>query len=395
MAWPDAGASNSTAAGATAKPLAGLKVVELARILAGPWVGQTLADLGADVIKIESPDGDDTRGWGPPWIGNDDERTAAYFHCCNRGKRSVIADLKQQDERDHVVELASHADVFIENFRVGGLAKYGLDAASLRSQNSRLVYCSITGFGQDGPYANRAGYDFMIQGMAGIMSLTGEPDGEPQKTGVAFADIFSALYATNAIQAALAERERTGVGAHVDMALFDCMSGVLANQAMNYLATGTVPTRLGNRHPNIAPYRSVAVSDGHAILAVGNDGQFARLVDVLGVPELASDERFTSNALRVENSAELDALIEPRLLAWQRDELLDALEKAVVPAGPINTVADVFADEQFTHRRMRVNNDGVAGIRTPIVIDGKPSVADSGSPSLGQHGRVGDLFSTD
>ncbi len=395
MNWPAADKAGDAPAEPRAKPLAGLKVVELARILAGPWVGQILADLGADVIKIESPPGDDTRGWGPPWIGDSDEHTAAYFHSCNRGKRSVVADLKQDDDRKRVIKLASHADVFVENFRVGGLEKYGLDAKALRRLNSGLVYCSITGFGQDGPYAQRAGYDFMIQGMAGIMSLTGEPDGEPQKMGVAFADIFTALYATNAIQAALAERERTGAGAHVDMALFDCMSGVLANQAMNYLATGTVPNRLGNRHPNIAPYRSIVLRDGHAILAVGNDGQFARLVKVLGVPELATDARFTSNALRVENSHDLDALIDPVLLTWERDELLAALDEAVVPAGPINTLAHLFDDKQFKHRQMRIENEGVAGIRTPIVINGQPTVAESGSPSLGEHGRIGDLFGAD
>lgn len=391
MTWPTTAATDHDKTDA-ARPLAGLRVVELARILAGPWAGQTLADLGADVIKVESPEGDDTRGWGPPWVDETESRSAAYFHSCNRGKRSVIADLKRDDEREAVIALAKEADVFIENFRVGGLARYGLDAESLRALNPRLVYCSITGFGQDGPYANRAGYDFMIQGMSGIMSLTGEPDGEPQKMGVAFADIFSGLYSTIAIQAALAERERTGSGAHVDMALFDSMTGVLANQAMNYLASGNVPTRLGNRHPNIAPYRAVAVSDGHLILTVGNDGQFARLAQVLGAPELASDERFSSNTLRVENTKALDTVIEPLLATWTRDGLLAALEEAVVPAGPINTLGDVFDDPQFQHRGMRIKNERVDGLRSPMRINGKPAVADEGAPAHGQHGRISELI---
>lgn len=391
MGWPDAPEDEDSS---HARPLAGLRVVELARILAGPWVGQTLADLGADVIKIESPSGDDTRGWGPPWIGADGERSAAYFHGCNRGKRSVIADLTDAKERDAVVKLACDADVFIENFKVGGLVKFGLDHASLRAVNPRLVYCSITGFGQDGPYAGRAGYDFMIQGMSGIMSLTGEPDGEPQKMGVAFADIFTALYSTIAIQSALAERQRTGTGAYVDMALFDCMSGVLANQAMNYLATGTAPSRLGNRHPNIAPYRAIAVADGHAILAVGNDAQFARLADVLGQPSLAQDTRFASNALRVENSEALDAMIDPLLGTWPRDQLLAALESAQIPAGPINTVEDLFADPQFLYRQLQIEQDGVPGMRSPMRINGKNTQASTPSPPLGASGRITDLLSS-
>ena len=372
-------------------PLAGMRVIELAHIMAGPTCGLMLADMGADVIKVEGPEGDDTRTWGPPWVDEPGGRSAAYFHGCNRGKRSVIADLKREDERKAVVALASDADVLIENFRVGGLARYGLDVASLHVLNPRLVYCSVTGFGQTGPYAQRAGYDVMIQGMSGIMSLTGEPDGEPQKMGVAFADIFTGLYSTIAIQSALAERERTGKGAHIDMALLDCMTGVLANQAMNYMVSGNVPTRLGNRHPNIAPYRPVAVKDGHVILAVGNDGQFARLLDVLGIAELASDERFANNASRVANTDALDALIDPLLATWTRQDLLAALETAVVPAGPINTVADVFDDPQFQHRGMHIENSGVGGLRSPMRIDNKPTVALTGSPALGQHGRIGDL----
>ena len=265
------------------KPLEGVRVVELARILAGPWIGQTLADLGAEVIKVESPEGDDTRTWGPPYIETEGERAAAYYHACNRGKRSVVADFTTPEGQKLVRRLAETSDVLIENFKVGGLAKYGLDYAALNAVNPRLIYCSVTGFGQTGPYAQRAGYDFMIQGMAGIMDLTGDPQGEPQKMGVAFADIFTGVYGVVAIQAALLQRARTGLGQHIDMALLDCMSGVLANQAMNYLASGVAPTRLGNSHPNIAPYQTFAVADGHIIIAVGNDQQFLRLCGVLGL----------------------------------------------------------------------------------------------------------------
>ncbi|MBB3999246.1 crotonobetainyl-CoA:carnitine CoA-transferase CaiB-like acyl-CoA transferase [Aureimonas pseudogalii] len=325
-------------------PLRGLRVVELARILAGPWMGQTLADLGADVIKVESPAGDDTRTWGPPFVERGDERSAAYFHACNRGKRSITADFASQDGRDLVRRLAATADVLIENFKVGGLQRYGLDYESLKAANPRLVYCSVTGFGQDGPAAHRAGYDFMIQGMSGIMDLTGDPDREPQKIGVAFADIFTGLYGVVAIQAALWQRETTGVGQHVDMALFDCMTGVLANQAMNYLVSGTAPRRLGNAHPNIAPYQTLPVTDGHVIVACGNDGQFARLTAILGLAELATDPAFATNAARVANREALTARLQERTSAWCRDDLLSALEAAGVPGGPINSVADVFAD---------------------------------------------------
>ena len=270
-----------TADMASGSPLAGIKVLELARILAGPWCGQTLADLGADVIKVESPEGDDTRKWGPPWIEREGEKAAAYYHAANRGKRSVTADFTTDEGRALVLGLAREADVLIENFKVGGLKKYGLDYESLKAVNPKLIYCSITGFGQDGPYAARAGYDFMIQGMSGIMDLTGDPSGEPQKIGVAFADIFTGVYSVVAIQAALIARARTGEGQHIDMALLDCMTGVLANQAMNYLASGNVPKRLGNAHPNISPYQTFAVADGHLIVACGNDGQFVRLAEIL------------------------------------------------------------------------------------------------------------------
>jgi crotonobetainyl-CoA:carnitine CoA-transferase CaiB-like acyl-CoA transferase len=366
-------------------PLMGIKVLELARILAGPWCGQTLADLGADVIKVESPEGDDTRKWGPPWIERDGEKAAAYYHACNRGKRSVTADFTQDEGRALVLDLAREADVLIENFKVGGLKKYSLDYESLKAVNPRLIYCSITGFGQDGPYAARAGYDFMIQGMSGIMDLTGDPAGEPQKIGVAFADIFTGVYSVVAIQAALIAREKTGHGQHIDMALLDCMTGVLANQAMNFLASGNVPKRLGNAHPNISPYQTFAVADGHLIVACGNDSQFSRLAEILGVGEMASDERFKTNAARVANRHQLNDKMESKTKLWQRDDLLAALEKAGVPAGPINSVADVFEDPQFIHRGMKISPDGVPGMRTPIMFSNTPLSLDRPSPKLGDH----------
>lgn len=302
-------------------PLSGLKVIELARILAGPWIGQTLADLGADVIKVESPQGDDTRTWGPPFIDDGVEKAAAYFHACNRGKRSVTADFTRAEDIKTLRDLIASADVVIENFKVGGLAKYGLDYDSLKELNPKLVYCSVTGFGQDGPYAQRAGYDFMIQGMSGIMDLTGEPDGAPQKIGVAFADIFTGLYGVIAIQAALAQRLQTGRGQFIDMALFDCMSAVLANQAMNYAASGIVPKRMGNNHPNIAPYQTFAVADGHIIIACGNDGQFVRLCGVLGLSELAVTPEFSTNAARVAHRDQLTTVMEDKTRQFERDDL--------------------------------------------------------------------------
>ena len=365
-------------------PLKGLKVVELARILAGPWTGQTLADLGADVVKVESPEGDDTRRWGPPFIDDAGELSAAYFHACNRGKRSVVADFGTEEGRGVVRGLAAEADVLIENFKVGGLAKYGLDYDSLRSINPRLIYCSITGFGQTGPYAWRAGYDFMIQGMSGIMDLTGDPAGEPQKIGVAFADIFTALYSVVAIEAALLQRERTGLGQQVDMALFDCMTGVLANQALNFLASGTIPRRMGNAHPNIAPYQTFPVADGHVIAAVGNDAQFGRFCAVLGL-DLAGRADFATNAQRVHNREALTAVVVAATRAWTRDPLLAALAEAGVPAGPINSVADVFADPQFQARGMRIDNDGIPGVRTPIRMSGADLAHERRAPRLGEH----------
>jgi crotonobetainyl-CoA:carnitine CoA-transferase CaiB-like acyl-CoA transferase len=359
------------------KPLAGLKVIELARILAGPWAGQLLADLGAEVIKIERPGaGDDTRAWGPPFAA---DGSAAYFHGCNRGKSAIAVDLEREEGQARVRALARDADVLIENFKVGGLAGYGLDNASLAALNPRLIYCSITGFGQDGPYAPRAGYDFMIQAMGGIMDLTGAPEGEPQKIGVAFADIFTGVYASTAILAALRGREATGAGCHIDMALLDVQVAVLANQAMNYLIGGDVPHRLGNAHPNIAPYQSFAVADGHVVVAVGNDGQFRRLLALLG---LAEEERFATNAERVRNRDALDALLAPAIALRRRDELLSALAAAGIPAGPINDVAQVFADPQVIARGLRIDPGGIPGVASPIVIDGKRQVAEGPSPPL-------------
>lgn len=377
------------------KPLKGLKVLELARILAGPWVGQLLADLGADVVKVERPGpGDDTRGWGPPFIEGADggDLSAAYFHSCNRGKRSIAVDFETPEGQDLVRRLAAHADVVIENFKVGGLKKYGLDYESLKAVNPRLVYCSITGFGQNGPYATRAGYDFMIQGMGGIMDLTGDPEGEPQKIGVAYVDIFTGVYSVVGVLAALRRRDQTGEGAHLDMALLDVQTSVLANQAMNFLASGKSPRRMGNAHPNIVPYQVFPVSDGHVIVAVGNDGQFARFVSVLGRPDLAQDERFRTNAGRVRHRPELVPMLTELTLTMTREALLSALEAQGVPAGPINTVADVFDDPQIVARGMRIalpsgaaKGGAIPSVRSPIVLDGEPMVAGRPSPRLGEH----------
>jgi crotonobetainyl-CoA:carnitine CoA-transferase CaiB-like acyl-CoA transferase len=377
------------------RPLHGLRVLELARILAGPWTGQLLADLGADVVKVERPGtGDDTRGWGPPFVKAADggHLSASYFHSCNRGKRSVTADLETEEGRSLVRKLAMHADVVVENFKVGGLKRYGLDYGSLRDANPKLIYCSITGFGQDGPYASRPGYDFIVQGLGGIMELTGAPDGEPQKTGVAFADIFTGVYAAVAVIAALRRRDETGEGSHIDIALLDTQVAVLANQAMGYLASGVAPRRLGNAHPSIVPYQVFHASDGHLIVAVGNDAQFARFVAILACAELASDSRFATNAARVENREALIALLAERIAKRGRGELLAALEKAGVPAGPINSVAEVFSDPQVIARGMRIDLEdasaaggSIPGVRSPIVFNGESVTAERPSPPLGAH----------
>jgi len=368
-----------------------LRVIELARILAGPWIGQTFADLGADVIKVESPAGDDTRSWGPPFVerraknNRPADRSAAYFHSCNRGKRSVVADLTTPTGIDLVKRLVATADVFVENFKVGGLEKYGLDQKSLRALNPRLVYCSVTGFGQTGPKAKLAGYDFMIQGLSGIMDLTGEPDGEPQKMGVAFADLFTALYGVVAIQDALQRREQTGQGDYIDMALLDCMTGVLANQAQNYLSSGDSPTRLGNAHPNIAPYQTLPVQDGHFIIACGNDRQFASLCRVLGCVELIADARFVSNEARVAQRDALTTALVAKTTGFRRDDLIERLGIAGVPAGPINTVADAFDDAQIKHRGLRINPEGVPGVRSPLMFADRALQTDRAAPRLGEH----------
>jgi crotonobetainyl-CoA:carnitine CoA-transferase CaiB-like acyl-CoA transferase len=363
------------------KPLAGLKVLELARILAGPWAGQLLADLGAEVIKVERAGiGDDTRQWGPPFAA---DGAAAYFHACNRGKSSVAADFDSAEDLGRIRALAAEADVVIENFRVGGLTRFGLDYAAVRPANPGVVYCSITGFGQTGPYADRAGYDFIIQGMGGIMSLTGEPDGPPQKAGVAYADIFTGVYSAVAILAALRERDRTGQGAHIDMALLDTQVGVLANQALNWMVSGKVPHRMGNGHANLVPYQAFRAADGEIIIAVGNDRQFERLCAILGVESLAQDERFRTNPGRVRNRAALLPQLAAAIAGRTRTELSEALEHAGIPAGPINDVAEVFADPQVTARGMRLDLGGTPGVASPIVIDGRRQSSDLPSPRLG------------
>ncbi|MEQ8297075.1 MAG: CaiB/BaiF CoA-transferase family protein [Nitratireductor sp.] len=374
-------------------PLAGIRVIELARILAGPWAGQLLADLGADVIKVENPNGgDDTRRWGPPFVKSHDGEnlSAAYYHSTNRGKRSVAIDFSTPEGAETVKRLIATADVVIENFKVGGLKKYGLDYESLRADNPRLVYCSITGFGQTGPYARRPGYDFIIQGMAGMMSITGEPGREPQKAGVAISDVFTGLYSVIAIQAALRHAERTGEGQYVDMALFDTQISVLGNQNLNYLVSGTPPVQMGNAHMNIAPYEVVPVADGHIILAVGNDGQFRHLCQVLGLEDLADDADFATNPARVEHRKRLREKLVAALAGWQKQPLLDRLEAANVPASPINDIGEAFADPQAIARGMRMDLDDGQGnalpsVRAPMLMSKTPPVYDRPSPRLGEH----------
>jgi crotonobetainyl-CoA:carnitine CoA-transferase CaiB-like acyl-CoA transferase len=376
-------------------PLAGVRVLELARILAGPWAGQILADLGADVVKVERKGtGDDTRGWGPPFVEAADggHLGAAYFHATNRGKRSIELDFESPDGQRIVKKLAARSDVLIENFKVGGLAKFGLDYASLSKVNPRLIYCSITGFGQTGPYASRAGYDLMAQGIGGIMELTGAPDGEPQRTGVPVADIFTGVYSAVGILAALAERARTGRGCLVDTALVDSQVGVLANQALNFLVSGKVPKRIGNAHPNIVPYQVFPVADGHIIIATGNDNQFAKLCAVLGAPDIPKEPRYLVNSDRLQHRDELVARLSELTKRWSRADLLAKLEAVQVPAGPINPLDQVFTDPQVVHRGMRIDPPSAAakagkipGVRTPIIIDGRPMAAEHPAPRLGEH----------
>ena len=374
-------------------PLSGIRVIELARVLAGPWAGQMLADLGADVIKVENPDGgDDTRHWGPPFVEGADGETlsAAYYHSANRGKRSITADLKREEDRTLVRRLVATADVVIENFKLGGLVKYGLDYQSLKKINPKLVYCSITGFGQNGPYASLAGYDYIVQGMSGFMSITGEPEGQPMKAGVAIADIFTGIYAVAAIEAALIHAQRTGQGQLVDMALLDVQSAVLANQNMNYLVSGRAPTRLGNAHPNISPYEVVTAADGYLILAVGNDGQFRRLCAILALDGIADDTRFATNRARVANRDEVRRLVSTETLKWQKADLLRACEANAVPAGAINTIEEMFEDPQIQARGLRVDladakGTVIPGVRTPVVLSQTPLRYERPSPRLGEH----------
>ena len=367
-------------------PLEGLKVVELARILAGPWIGQALADLGAEVIKVEAESGDDTRSWGPPFIERDGDRTAAYYYAANRGKTAVVADFRTEEGQRQVCELIADADILIENFKVGGLTKYGLDYDSLKELNPRLIYCSITGFGQDGPYAKRAGYDFLIQGLSGLMSITGEPERQPQKVGVAVTDVVTGLYGTIGILAAVEQRHRTGKGQHVDMSLLDCATSLLANQAMNYLATGNSPMRKGNDHPNISPYQVLPTADGHIILAVGNDGQFQRFCRVIDRPDLAADASYATNGLRVANREALTAELENSLTGWCSADLLAALEQATVPAGPINSIGQAFDDPQIQARGMVIEPEGVKGVRGPWKFSDAELTLDKSAPTLPKSG---------
>jgi crotonobetainyl-CoA:carnitine CoA-transferase CaiB-like acyl-CoA transferase len=369
-------------------PLRGLKVVELARILAGPWISQTLVDLGADVIKVESPEGDDTRRWGPPFVDRPrpdggTERVAAYFHSTNRGKRSVICDFTEPEDLARLRDLIGQADVLVENFKVGGLAKYGLDYDTVARDNPGLVYVSVTGFGQTGPRATQPGYDFLIQGLSGIMDLTGDPGGEPQKVGVAWIDIFTGLYGVIGIQAALTERARSGLGQRLDLSLFDTALAVLANQGANHLIGGLDPTRLGNAHPNIVPYEVFPAADGHLIIACGNDRQFAALCDVLDLPGLAEDADFATNPARVENRDRLAPRIAWATQGRSRADLIAALEAAGVPGGPINRVAEALADPQAKARGMVTHAGGLPGLRTPLDFSRSGLAPAQASPCLG------------
>ncbi len=381
-------------------PLDGIRVLDLSRVLAGPWCGQLLADLGADVVKVERPQGgDDTRAWGPPNLKDADGKPtseSAYYLCTNRNKRSITIDIAQPSGQALIRRLAARADVVIENFKCGGLAKYGLDYPALAASNPRLVYCSITGFGQTGPYAARAGYDLLIQGMGGLMSITGRADtdegGGPQKVGVALTDIMTGLYATIAVQAALAERERSGRGQHIDLALLDVQVACLANQASNFLAGGVVPRRMGNAHPNIVPYQDFQTADGYMILAVGNDAQFARFCEVAGHAEWARDERFASNPHRVAHRAELIAMIREATLKRTTREWVEALEAAGVPCGPINRIDQVFEDAQVRARGLRIELPHAAAgvvplVANPIRLSETPVEYRRAPPMLGEHSQ--------
>ena len=377
-----------------AGPLVGFRVLDLSRILAGPWASQMLADLGAEVIKIERPlAGDDTRSWGPPYMPDEEGQItteAAYFHGANRGKYSVCIDMSSTAGQELIRNLVTKSDILIENFKVGGLKKYGLDYDNLKAINPKLIYCSITGFGQTGPYAERAGYDFMIQAMGGLMSVTGEPGGQPMKVGVALADVLTGLYAANAIQAALIHQLRSGEGQYIDLALLDVQVASLANQAMNYLASGVNPTRLGNAHPNIVPYQAFQTCDGYLILAVGNDAQFKRFCDLAGRADLASDDRYLKNSERVKNRQTLVPQLIDIMLTQDSDYWLEQLNAQGIPCGPINNIDQVFSDPQVQHRGMQLELDHpvagkVVSVGNPIKLSETPVSYEKAPPTLGQH----------
>ena len=369
-----------------AAPLAGLKVLELARILAGPWAGQTLADLGADVIKVEAPEGDGTRLWGPPFVERDDgAREAAYYHGCNRGKRSITADFRDANDLGRVTALASGADVVIENFLPGKLTKFGLDYASLLQDNPGLIYCSISGFGQDGPRRDEPGYDFVVQAMSGFMALTGEPDGAPMKHAMSISDLFCGLYSTIAIQAALAMRARTGTGQHIDMALYDCSVALLAHQAQSYFTTGQNPPRMGNMHAQVSAYGVFPTKDGPVVLAPANDRLFRKLLEVFERHDLLDDARFATNEGRINNREQIDGIIAEETAKWGRDALLEACADRGVPAGPILEVSEVFEEPQVRARGMTFPMaDGLTGLRSPFRFSDAELALGEPSPRLGQ-----------
>jgi crotonobetainyl-CoA:carnitine CoA-transferase CaiB-like acyl-CoA transferase len=376
--------------------LADIKVLDLSRVLAGPWCTQLLADLGATVFKVERPgEGDDTRSWGPPYCTGADgqARMASYFMSANRGKHSVAIDIAQSEGAALIRALAAKADVFVENFKCGGLAKYGLSYTELKAENPRLIYCSITGYGQDGPYAERPGYDFIVQGLGGLMGVTGVPDGEPMRAGVALTDIMTGMYACNGILAALHQRERTGLGQHIDICLLDVQVATMANQALSYLTTGRNPRRLGNAHASIVPYQAFATNTGDITVAAGNDGQFKKLCAVLGVPELAADPRYATNAARVDHRETLIPHLQQLFMAWDQAFILSALEAGGVPCGPINTLAQVFDDPQVVHRGMAFRQaqpelGEVPAVRCPLRLSGADVGAVLPPPSLGAHTRA-------
>ena len=377
------------------KPLSHVRVLDMSRILAGPWAAQTLADLGAEVIKVERPgSGDDTRSWGPPFLDAQDggSKEAAYFMSANRGKKSVALDISKPEGQEVLKKLAAKADILIENYKVGGLARYGLGYEDLKKINPGIIYCSITGFGQTGPLSQRAGYDFLLQAMGGLMSVTGEPDGKPgagpQKIGVALTDILTGLYTNIAALSALANRDRTGEGCHIDMALLDVTAACMANQAMNFLVTGNAPGRMGNAHPNIVPYEAFATADDYVIIAVGNDSQFERFVEVAGRPDLSADAKFQTNAARVENREELIPIIQAFLQERPAAEWISALEEVGVPCGPINNVEQVFTNEQIQHRGLQIAMDhptvgDIPQVASPIKFEGEELAYDRAPPPLG------------